>query len=104
MIAVALEAYKTDTGSTGYPRLAGAEDLYQCLSARTNGTIYMTTEEGSFVDSWDNEIEYRVAADGQSYALVSAGPDGRFDTQDDLSLSFGEQRGDQGGPETKPGQ
>jgi TM2 domain-containing membrane protein YozV len=35
-------------------------------------------------DEWGHPYRYTVEEDGQSFELVSAGPDGRLDTEDDL--------------------
>ena len=37
---------------------------------------------GTIVDPWGNE--YKLEKDGKRYAIISAGPDGIFDTEDDI--------------------
>ncbi|MDA8007031.1 MAG: DUF2628 domain-containing protein [Gammaproteobacteria bacterium] len=50
------------------------------------GAARRVIEERNVRDGWDNEIEARMDADGR-IALVSAGADGYFDTEDDITHS-----------------
>ena len=45
-------------------------------------------QESGRRDAWGRELDYR-ASGSKGYTLVSAGPDGRFDTDDDLVLVNG---------------
>lgn len=42
-----------------------------------------------FRDPWNGEIRYELHDDDRSYSLRSSGPDARFDTRDDISISIG---------------
>lgn len=42
-----------------------------------------------FRDPWNGEIRYELHDDDRSYSLRSSGPDARFDTPDDVSISIG---------------
>jgi hypothetical protein len=42
-----------------------------------------------FRDPWNGEIRYELHDDDRSYSLRSSGPDARFDTHDDVSISIG---------------
>lgn len=42
-----------------------------------------------FRDPWNGEIRYELHDDDRSYSLRSSGPDTRFDTPDDVSISIG---------------
>lgn len=42
-----------------------------------------------FRDPWNGEIRYELHDDERSYSLRSSGPDGRFDTRDDVSIAIG---------------
>ncbi len=37
-------------------------------------------------DQWGNAFRYELSPDGSTFTLTTAGPDGQFDTADDLSL------------------
>ncbi len=50
------------------------------------GAARRVIEERNVRDGWDNEIAVRMDADGR-IALISAGPDGYFDTEDDITHS-----------------
>jgi hypothetical protein len=54
------------------------------------------------VDGWLREMVFRVAQEHghQAYHVVSAGPDGRFDTNDDISVPHEETSDDNGAPTT----
>lgn len=41
-------------------------------------------------DAWDNEYVYKVSSDKQNYELISKGPDGMLDTEDDIVFSDGQ--------------
>ncbi len=39
------------------------------------------------VDHWGNPMAYRISRDQKSYLILSAGPDGILDTEDDIKRS-----------------
>ncbi|HEV7279486.1 MAG TPA: hypothetical protein VGN57_04665 [Pirellulaceae bacterium] len=43
-----------------------------------------------FRDPWNSEIRYELHDDDRSYSLRSPGPDAKFDTRDDVSISIAE--------------
>jgi hypothetical protein len=45
--------------------------------------------KAGFRDPWNGEIRYELHDDDRSYSLRSSGPDTRFDTPDDVSISIG---------------
>ena len=40
-------------------------------------------------DAWRNEFVYKVSSDKQNYELISKGPDGKLNTEDDIVFSMG---------------
>lgn len=44
--------------------------------------------EDLFVDAWGKELQYEVKENGTSYTLRSAGPDGTWDTDDDIDAQM----------------
>lgn len=45
--------------------------------------------EQGFRDPWNSDLRYELHDDEKSYSLRSPGPDARFDTPDDVSISIG---------------
>ena len=41
-------------------------------------------------DAWRNEFVYKVSSDKQNYELISKGPDGKLNTEDDIVFSDGQ--------------
>ena len=41
------------------------------------------------LDAWRNEFVYNVSSDKQNYELISKGPDGKLNTEDDIVISKG---------------
>ncbi len=69
-IATAVEAYSTDYNV--YPKARSVEELAPVISP-----VYI--REFPFKDGWDRPWRYETSVDGQSYVIVSAGKDGRFE-------------------------
>jgi prepilin-type N-terminal cleavage/methylation domain-containing protein len=56
------------------------EGYYGCAEHKCNVSSYKATAKA---DGWGRALKYRTAGGG--YEIISAGPDGRFDTSDDLT-------------------
>ena len=69
-VATALDAYATDHGR--YPDVKTVDDLAPFVAP-----TYIVTLPTK--DAWGTPFAYRVAADGKSYVLASAGRDRKFD-------------------------
>ena len=55
------------------------------LPTATQGTSLISTE----VDSWGNALRYNISPNSnQDYILTSAGPDGQFDSPDDIMQTY----------------
>lgn len=100
-IAVALEHYRNDYSifPDGAGDAASAGKLYRTLTERRGFGPYLTglasnqtadtDRDGNpeLVDAWGQPVRYtegRYLADERDYELRSAGPDGEFDTDDDI--------------------
>ena len=77
-LGTAIDTYEVDTGH--YPPsldallVKGAEPGWHGPYVRSTNT---------FLDAWGHRFRYKVK--GDAYVIRSAGPDGVFDTQDDIS-------------------
>ena len=77
-IATALEAYRRDNGS--YVQGESGSALIDHLAPRYLTTIIR-------LDAWSRELSYKGSANG--YKLISLGPDGKPDTDDDIAFENG---------------
>lgn len=57
-------------------------NLRVLIEERSDGSVYLEGGEGALYDPWDNE--YRIVKKGKRFAIVSNGPDGMPDTDDDI--------------------
>jgi len=74
-LGISLEAYATSENH--YPLAGDIEGLGRILEP-------MYVKHVPRVDAWGMPFIYRVSADRKSYRFVSAGPDRRFGTKDDI--------------------
>jgi type II secretion system protein G len=104
LLGAAIDQYENDWGDypPGDGQAGGAEDLYSALTSPANTRAYVSggqpaaveqaeTGRKAFVDFWRNPLRYthhrHYSGDPRAdeYRLESAGPDGRFGTDDDLN-------------------
>ncbi len=57
--------------------------LTQLIEGTDENPPILEGGEGVLIDPWDNEYKYEVR--GKRYTILSAGPDGDFGTEDDIS-------------------
>ncbi|MBR4603658.1 MAG: type II secretion system protein GspG [Kiritimatiellae bacterium] len=57
--------------------------LTQLIEGTDDNPPILEGGEGVLIDPWDNEYKYEVR--GKRYTILSAGPDGDFGTEDDIS-------------------
>ena len=57
-------------------------DLKVLIDASGDEDPYIEGGEGALIDPWDNP--YRIEAKGKRFAVVSDGPDGQPNTEDDI--------------------
>lgn len=74
----AVKNYKLQ--NRGVRELPSLEDL---VSADDGGEAYLEAEEVP-IDPWGREFDIREGEGRNKFVIVSAGPDGEFDTEDDL--------------------
>lgn len=77
-ILMAIDAYEVDTGH--YPPSLEAL-LVKDAETNWHGPYIQSTN--TFLDVWGHRFRYK--ARGDTYVITSAGPDGKFDTADDIS-------------------
>ncbi len=75
-IKQAIETYKISTLRSTPPK--SLDDL--CNGINDDEPLL---DASSLRDAWGNEFDYKV--EGKKYRIISAGPDGAFGTEDDLS-------------------
>ena len=75
----AIESYKADKGS-----LPPSLDALPVVAHKTAGGGGYILSGNRLRDAWGHEFQYHCGADG--YELRSAGPDGMFQTRDDVVL------------------
>ena len=84
-IEAALELFRVDTTMTYPSEAEGLEALVTDPGIPNWHGPYLKHDKVEFRDPWGNPLRYR--SDGSSVDLSSAGPDGVFDTDDDLGPS-----------------
>lgn len=62
-------------------------DDYHTNNGRLPGTPQGTSLISSYNDSWGNVLQYTVDPNNQDFRLTSAGPDGQFGSNDDITQS-----------------
>ena len=73
----AVMIWKTKSGKSKPP-----SDLTVLIKSDDDEGPALKGGEGALVDPWDNE--YKIEVKGRRFAIVSAGPDGEFGTEDDI--------------------
>jgi|GEM_PF-1347081 len=61
------------------------EPLPETLQAAQKSLARQANQDALLQDAWGNAFKYSVSKDRQSYQLQSAGPDGKWDTADDIT-------------------
>ena len=56
--------------------------LTQLIEVDGDNEAFLEGGEGALYDPWDNE--YKLEIKGKRFAVISAGPDGQFGTDDDI--------------------
>lgn len=85
-IRTALDAFEVDCGR--YPTTReGLAPLVQSLSDATSATWRGPYLDKIFLDPWGKPFRYLYPGINHptSYEIISAGPDGKFDTDDDIT-------------------
>ena len=77
-LGFALKSYFADHNS--YPKARSAEELAAMLVPKYIAAVPKQ-------DAWDHLIQYYVSDDGQHYRIVSAGTDGKFAPESELTKS-----------------
>lgn len=57
-------------------------DLKVLIDDSGDEAAFLEGGEGALYDPWDNE--YKLDVKGKKFVVISAGPDGQFDTEDDI--------------------
>ncbi len=57
-------------------------DLKVLIESDNDAEPFLDGGEGALYDPWDNE--YKLEVKGKRFAVISAGPDGEFGTEDDI--------------------
>ncbi len=59
-------------------------DLKQLIDEQGDNAAILEGGEGALIDPWDNEYQMRKGKGKDKIYIISAGPDGSFDTEDDI--------------------
>jgi general secretion pathway protein G len=80
ILSTVLDTFRAENGR--YP--TSSEGLHVLVSD-PDGSGPSLTGPGIPHDAWENPIQYLPIDDGRSFQLISAGPDGKLGTPDDIA-------------------